>query len=49
MSVDQYIEESIRTPEAFVVDGFSPIMPKFDGVLSSAEIDGLIAYLKTLN
>lgn len=49
LSADQYIGESIRDPGKFVVDGFSPVMPKFDGVLSNAEIDGLIAYLKTLN
>jgi cytochrome c oxidase subunit 2 len=48
-TADQYIEESIRNSTAFVVDGFQPIMPKFDGVLSNTEIEGLIAYLKTLN
>ena len=46
---DAYIEQSIREPGAFVVDGFpSPtLMPSFDD-FSDEEITNLIAYMKTL-
>lgn len=48
VSADDYIRESIREPGAFLVEGFGPVMPSFS-TLSQGEIDGLIAYLKTLN
>ncbi len=49
LDAEAYIEESIREPGAFVVDGFTDgLMPAFDD-LSSSEITDLIAYLKTLN
>ncbi len=48
-TAEAYIEESIREPGAFVVDGFTEgLMPSFDD-LSASEITDLIAYLKTLN
>lgn len=49
LDTDAYIEQSIREPGAFVVDGFpSPtLMPSFDD-FSDDEITNLIAYLKTL-
>ena len=46
---DGYIEQSIREPGAFVVDGFTAgLMPTFDE-LSESELIDLVAYLKTLN
>ena len=49
LDADGYIEQSIREPSAFVVDGFTAgLMPTFDE-LSASEITDLIAYLKALN
>lgn len=49
-TVDEaYIRESIRNPQAKVVEGFQPIMPPFgEDRLSDEEIDAIIAFLKTL-
>lgn len=50
LSADEYIRESIVDPGAFFVEGFGPAMPgQFGSQFSTAEIDGLIAYIKTLN
>jgi cytochrome c oxidase subunit 2 len=48
LDAEAYLEESIRQPGAYVVDGFPPVMPSFD-YLSDDDIQNLIAYLKTLN
>ncbi len=48
LGADAYIKQSILEPGEFVVDGFSPVMTPFDS-LSVAEVEGLIAYLNTLN
>ena len=48
LDADAYIEQSIREPNAFVVDGFSPLMPSFS-YLSESDVTNLIAYLKTLD
>lgn len=49
MSAEAYIEESIRTPNAFVVEGFpANVMPATFGNLSADEIKNLIAYLESL-
>lgn len=49
-SVDEnYIRESIMTPNAKVVKGFNPnLMPSFQGQLSEVELGALIEYIKTL-
>ena len=47
LSADAYIEQSLREPQAFLVDGFPPAMPSFDR-FSVGEVKDLIAYLKTL-
>jgi cytochrome c oxidase subunit II len=47
LSADEYLEESIREPGAFVVDGFAPAMPAW-GHLGDDSIDALVTYLKTL-
>jgi cytochrome c oxidase subunit II len=41
-----YIERSIRTPQADVVDGYSPMMPSLG--LSQVEIDDVAAYIRSL-
>ena len=50
LSASDYIHESIRTPNAYVVDGFSPniMPPNFAELLQPGEIDALVAYLLTL-
>jgi len=45
---DAYLRRSLLDPPADVVKGFPSIMPSQKGVLSDAEIDALIEYLKTL-
>ncbi|MEX0762540.1 MAG: cytochrome c oxidase subunit II [Dehalococcoidia bacterium] len=47
LSAEQYIEESLRQPGEYVVDGFLNVMPSFAG-LSDEEVSNLIAYLNTL-
>lgn len=42
-----YIAESIRDPNAKVVEGFPPVMPPF-AYLSDQDIANIIAYIKTL-
>jgi len=45
---DDYIRESILTPSAKIVDGYTPIMPTFKGQLSEEELLQLIAFIKSL-
>lgn len=45
---ENYVRESITTPNAKVVQGFAPIMPTFQGQLSSEDITALIEFIKTL-
>lgn len=49
-SADDYLRESILTPNAFVVPGFpAGVMPQnFSQLLSPGQINDLIAYLETL-
>ncbi len=49
MSAEEYIEQSIRDPGAFVVSGFPDNMPKEYGSLPDSDIQDLIAYVSTLN
>jgi mono/diheme cytochrome c family protein len=45
-TAEQYIHESIVDPSAYVVSGFSDIMPKdFATKFSAQEIDALVAYI----
>ena len=46
---DAYLRESIVQPQAKIVDGFLPIMPTFQGLVSEEQLLQLIAYLKSLN
>lgn len=45
---DTYIRESILTPAAKVVGGYSPIMPTFQGQISEEQILQIIAYLRSI-
>ncbi|MBC8479501.1 MAG: cytochrome c oxidase subunit II [FCB group bacterium] len=45
---ENYLRKSILNPQADVVVGFDPVMPTFQGILRDREIDGLVAYIKTL-
>jgi mono/diheme cytochrome c family protein len=45
-SPEEYVEESLVDPDAFVVEGFQPgVMPSFEGRLSERQIQSLVDYL----
>ncbi len=46
---DAYIRESILQPQAKIVQGYGPIMPSFQGKVTDAQINALIAYIKSLS
>jgi cytochrome c oxidase subunit II len=49
MTVDEnYIRTSILEPQKMIVKGYGPIMPTYQGLLRPREIDGAIAFIKTL-
>jgi cytochrome c oxidase subunit 2 len=45
---ENYIRESINTPNAKIVKGFKPGMPSFAGQLSEKELLGVIEYIKSV-
>lgn len=45
---ENYLRESMLSPRAKVVLGYDPVMPTFQGILKDVDIDGLIAYIKTV-
>jgi cytochrome c oxidase subunit II len=45
---DSYVRESILTPNAKVVKGYTPIMPSFQGQVSEEQILQLISYIKSI-
>lgn len=46
---DNYIRQSLMAPNAKIRAGFPPgTMPSFEGTLSQKEIEGVIAFIKTL-
>ena len=45
---EAYIRESVVNPAAKVVDGYQPIMPTFQGLVSEEGLLQLIEYVKTL-
>lgn len=50
LSAEEYIEQSIRDPDAYTVEGYDEgTMPSWDEILSDAQVDALVAYLLTLN
>jgi len=46
---ENYIRESILDPGAKVVNGFKPIMPTFQGLVSEDQLNELVAYVKSLS
>ena len=45
---ENYLRESIVDPNAKIVQGFVPSMPTYQGKLKDKELDGIIAYIKSL-
>lgn len=45
---ENYLRESIVNPMARIVEGYPPAMPAAFGALPDRQIDGLIAYIKSL-
>ncbi|MES1210122.1 MAG: c-type cytochrome, partial [Pseudomonadota bacterium] len=45
---DAYLRQSVTAPVAAVVDGFSPTMPSYGGLLSDSELTALVDYLEAL-
>jgi cytochrome c oxidase subunit 2 len=45
---DNYLRESIVTPQAKLVEGYPPIMPTYQGLVSEQQLMQLIAYIKSL-
>jgi cytochrome c oxidase subunit 2 len=43
-----YIRESIVDPNAKIVEGYTPIMPSYQGQLSEEQINQLVAYIRSL-
>jgi cytochrome c oxidase subunit 2 len=46
---EAYIRESILNPQAKVVNGFQPIMPTFQGLITEEQLLQLIAYVRSLS
>ena len=45
---DSYIAKSIVSPRADVVAGYAPIMPSYGALAKPADIEALVAYIKSL-
>ena len=45
---ENYIRESLMYPQARSRPGYPPSMPSFEGQLKEKEIEGLIAFIKSL-
>jgi len=46
---ESYVRESILTPQMKIVNGFQPIMPTFQGLVTEEQLASLIEYVKTLS
>jgi cytochrome c oxidase subunit 2 len=46
---EAYIRESILNPQAKLVEGFQPIMPTFQGLITEEQLLQLIAYVRSLS
>jgi cytochrome c oxidase subunit 2 len=49
MADENYIRESILSPQAKIVAGFKPIMPTFQGQLTEESLGALVSYVKSLS
>jgi cytochrome c oxidase subunit 2 len=45
---ENYVRESILNPTAKIVNGFKPVMPTFQGLVSDEQLNALVAYVKSL-
>jgi cytochrome c oxidase subunit 2 len=45
---ENYLRESILDPGAKVVNGFKPVMPTFQGLVSEEQLNALVAYVKAM-
>ena len=43
-----YMRDSILFPKKQIVASYQPVMPSFDGVISDADLEKLVAYIKSL-
>jgi cytochrome c oxidase subunit 2 len=49
VAIDEaYVRESILTPQAKVVEGYQPLMPTFQGLVSEENVMALVEYVKSL-
>jgi len=49
VAIDEaYVRESILRPQAKVVDGYQPLMPTFQGLVSEENVMALVEYVKSL-
>ncbi len=49
VKVDEaYIQESLKNPTAKIVEGYAPLMPTYENILSEEQIFAIIEYLKHL-
>ena len=48
LSAEAYIRESVETPGAFVLDGYSNLMPSLRGSFTDGEFESLVSFLLTL-
>jgi cytochrome c oxidase subunit 2 len=46
---ENYVRESILDPGAKIVNGYKPMMPTFQGLLSEEQLNALVAYVKSLS
>ena len=46
---DDYIRNSILNPASQIVEGYQPIMPTFKGQVTDEQLNGLVAYIKSLS
>ena len=46
---EAYVRESIVNPQAKLVEGYPPIMPTFQGLVSEEGLLQLVAYVKSLS
>lgn len=45
---DNYVRESILHPNSQIVQGYQPVMPTFQGLISESEMNALMTYVKEL-
>jgi cytochrome c oxidase subunit 2 len=45
---ENFIREHIENPAAHPIKGYNPVMPTFKGLITEAEMNALIAYIKSL-